>query len=233
VEKMLSASAIHEGGLLAGVIGVLLLIVGATSVFGQLQDSLNAVWKVRRKPGKTIMTLVRQRILSFAMILVIAFLMLVSLILTAALSAIGTYAQSRLPGGAELWQWVNTIVSFGVITVLFGALYKILPDVKLGWRDVRLGGFATALLFTLGKFLIGLYLGKSGVASTYGAAGAGVFILLWAYYSSAILLYGAEYTRAHALLRGGEIHLKEGAEWDPTTIGNPSKNPDFAKAVQA
>ena len=156
IEEMLQASALQKGGLLAGTIGVVALIIGATTVFGQLQESLNAIWKVRPKPGRTFTTLLRQRILSFAMIIVIAFLMLVSLMLTAMLASVGEFAQSRLPGGAALWQGVNFAVSFGVIALLFGAIYKILPDVKLRWRDVRFGAILTAALFTIGKLAIGL-----------------------------------------------------------------------------
>lgn len=223
IEGMLQASAEQEGGILAGVIGAVTLLIGATSVFAQLQDSLNAIWKVRAKPGRSVATLVRQRLLSFAMILVIAFLMLVSLMLTAMLAAVSEFAHTKLPGGAALWQWLNFAVSFGIITLLFGAIYRILPDVNLTWRDVRFGAVLTAFLFTLGKLAIGLYLGKSAIATTYGAAGAAVLILVWSYYSSAILLFGAEYTRQHALLLDSEITLKEGAEWIKPSPENSSE----------
>ncbi len=226
IEGMLQASALQRGSLLAGIVGGVVLLIGATTVFGELQESLNAIWKVRPIPGRSVTTLLRQRLLSFAMIVVIAFLLLVSLILTATLAALGEFAHTRLPGGASLWQGLNFAASFGLVTLLFGAIFKILPDVKLGWRDVRFGAVITALLFTLGKLAIGLYLGKSAIATTYGAAGAAVIILVWSYYSSAILLFGAEYTRHHSLARGGRVELKEGAEWTSPKPGNPSEKPN-------
>lgn len=225
IEGMLQASALQSGSILATVIGVITLTLGATTVFGQLQESLNAIWKVRPKPGRTVATLIHQRLLSFAMILVIAFLLLVSLVLTAVLAAVGEYASSRLPGGAAAWQWVNNGASFLVVAVLFGAIYKILPDVELRWRDVRFGALLTAFLFTLGKFAIGLYLGKSAIATTFGAAGAVVILLAWSYYSSAILLFGAEYARHHALSQG-PLRLKAGAEWTVPNAGNPTEKTD-------
>jgi membrane protein len=232
IEDMLQATSLQKGGFLAGIIGTIILLIGATSVFAQLQDSLNAIWKVRPIPGRSVATLFRQRVVSFAMILVISFLMLVSLMLTAVLAAVSEFAHTRLPGGAALWQWLNSGLSFALVTLLFGAIYKILPDVKLRWRDVRFGAVLTALLFTLGKLGIGLYLGKSAIATTYGAAGAGVIILVWAYYSSAILLFGAEYTRHHTLARGGKIELKPEAEWWIPGVGNTADSP-LSKIIPA
>jgi membrane protein len=226
VQEMLKASSLEKGGIVAGIVGGAVLLIGATTVFAQLQESLNVIWKVRPTPGKGFATLLRQRILSFAMIVVIAFLLLVSLVLTAVLAAVGEFANGRLPGGAAVWQILNFGASFALVALLFGAIFKILPDVKLGWRDVRFGAVITALLFTLGKLAIGLYLGKSAIATTYGAAGAAVIILVWAYYSSAILLFGAEYTRQHSLAIGRKIEFKEGAEWatEPApSPGNPSE----------
>ena len=220
IDEMLTASALSGGGGIASIVGAAVLVIGATTVFGQLQESLNVIWKVRPKPGRGIATILRQRILSFAMILVIAFLLLVSMLLTAVMASIGEFARARLPGGAILWKAIDLTASLALISFLFGAIYKILPDVKLGWRDVRFGAVLTAVLFTIGKFAIGLYLGKSAVATTFGAAGALVIILLWTYYSSAILLFGAEYTRHHSLAIGSRIEPKEDAEWSDPSAGN-------------
>ncbi|MBC7386276.1 MAG: YihY/virulence factor BrkB family protein [Cryobacterium sp.] len=216
IEGLVEASAVKKSGIIATVIGVATLIVGSTTVFGQLQESLNAIWKVQPRPGRAFHTLFRQRLLSFSMILVIAFLLLVSLILSAGLAAAGKFASSRLPGGAVLWQGINFAVSFGFTTFLFAAIYKILPDVKLSWTHVGVGGGITALFFTIGKLLIGLYLGKSAIASTYGAASSAVIILLWTYYSAAVLLFGAEYTHARMEFFSEVAELKPGAERIPS-----------------
>lgn len=183
-------------GALATLIGVGVLLFGASGVFGQLQDALNTIWKVTPKPGRGLVGIVRDRFLSFAMVLGIGFLLLVSLAVTAALAALGDWAE-QLPGGAYLWQTVNSVVSFGLIALLFATIFRVLPDVKVRWSDVWVGAGVTAFLFVVGKYLIGLYLGRSSFASVYGAAGSLVVILLWVYYSSQILLWGAEFTRAY------------------------------------
>jgi membrane protein len=222
VQSFVLASSIKSSGVIASIVGVGTLLIGATSFFAQLQFSLNQIWKVQPKPGTTVWALVRQRLLSFSLILIIGFLLLVSLLAGAVLSAIGKFASDHLPGGEALWQVLNFAFSFGVTTLLFAAIYKILPDVKLKWADVWAGGLMTAFLFTLGKFLIGLYLGHSGVDSTYGAAGSIVVILLWAYYSSAVLMFGAEFTRYYSedLRQGhGPLELKVGSMWANPVAG--------------
>jgi membrane protein len=198
IQTMIRASAKKPGtGTFATIISTAVLIIGASSAFSQLQQSLNLIWKVEApRPGHNkIWEFVRQRLLTFGMVLVIGFFLLVSLLLTAALATIGGHLQNLLPGGAGFWMVANSIFSFGVITALFAAIYKILPDAKLRWKDVWFGAAVTALLFTIGKFLIGLYIGQSSIASSYGAMGSLVVFLLWVYYSSAILLFGAEFTR--------------------------------------
>lgn len=210
-----SASQKQNAGLIATVVGIVTLILGASSVFSQLQTSLNFMWRVHSKPGRGVWIFLRQRLLSFSMIVVIAFLLLLSLVVSAAVAAAGAYMRGRLPGGEVLWQAVNFSLSFGVAIALFAAIFKILPDVRLGWRDVWRGGLLTAALFTVGKLLIGLYIGKSGVTSSYGAAGSAVVLLLWSYYASAILFFGAEYTRAIAMDQQRVIEPKEGAEFIP------------------
>jgi membrane protein len=228
VQNFVEASSIKQSGIIATIIGVFTLLLGATSVFAQLQDSLNMIWKVKRKPGKGLLSLVRQRLLSFSLVLIIAFLLLVSLLLSAGLSAVGKLALVHLPGGEALWHVIDLLLSFGLTTTLFGSIYKILPDVQLVWRDVFWGGAVTALFFTIGKALIGFYLGHAGVLSTFGAAGSIALILVWTYYSSAVLFFGAEFTKVHTLaIHQDKMILKEGAEWlDSEKIRQKSSTTD-------
>lgn len=202
-----------RSGLIASVVGGLTLAVGASGVFSQLQEALNIVWRVKPAPHAGWWQWLRRRILSFSMVLVIAFLLLVSLVASAAVTAAGNYLSHVLPGGEALWQVVNLALGFAVVTALFGAIYKVLPDVILSWRDVGVGAAATALLFSAGRFLIGAYLGRGSVASAYGAAGSLVVLLLWVFYSSCILLLGAEFTHAYATHGGRRIRLRPGAVW--------------------
>jgi len=205
-EMLISAQSQDSNSLLATVVGVVLLIAGASGLFIQLQDALNTVWNVEARTDQGIWRLVRDRLLSFGMVLVIGFLLMVSLLLSAALTAASSFVGSGgLPGLDIFWQIANAVVSFGVITLLFGLIYKILPDAKIGWSDVWVGAAITALLFTIGKWLIGLYLGNSSAASAYGAAGSFVVLLLWIYYSTQILLFGAEFTQVYANRFGSHI----------------------------
>ncbi len=210
IQEMLTSEEQQEGGLWASLISIGLLVVGASGLFIQLQDALNTVWNVVPKKGAGIGKLLRDRLLSFGMVLVIGFLLLVSLMLSAVLSALsGSVASSVigdvLTGWDVGWQILNAAVSFGVITLLFGLIYKVLPDAKVAWSDVWVGAAITSLLFTIGKTLIGLYLGNSSVASAYGAAGSFVVLLLWIYYSAQILLFGAEFTQVYANRLGDRI----------------------------
>lgn len=205
VQEMLTSKSQGSEGFWATLISVGLLIVGASGLFIQLQDALNTVWNVVPKKGEGMWKLVRDRLLSFGMVLAIGFLLLVSLMLSAGLSALNGVFGDILVGWDVGLQILNTVVSFVVITLLFGMIYKVLPDVKIAWKDVWVGASITALLFTLGKFLIGLYLGNSSVASAYGAAGSFVVLLLWIYYSAQILLFGAEFTQVYANRFGDRI----------------------------
>jgi membrane protein len=202
-------------GLIASIVGIVVLLFGATGVFGELQDSLNIVFEVKPKPGSGIKTFLRTRLLSFSLIIAIAFLLLVSLVVSAFLAAFGSYL-GGLIGGGEATQAVlyvlNFVVSLAVITFLFALLFKVLPDVKMAWRGVWVGALFTAILFTVGKFLIGFYLGRSAVGSAYGAAGALVLILLWVFYSSQILFFGAEFTQVYARKRGYGVEPADYAE---------------------
>ena len=186
----------------ASVIGIVLLLFGASSVFGELQSALNKIWEVRPRAGNTLLGLIRSRVFSFAMVLAIGFMSLASLIISAVLATLGTYFNSALPAPAWLLITLNSAVSFGIITALIGMVLKFVPDVRIAWRDVWLGATTTALLFTIGKALIGLYLGKAAVGSAYGAAGSFVVVVVWVYYSAMIFYFGAELTRARRLHRG-------------------------------
>jgi membrane protein len=178
------------------------LVFGLWGVFGELQDGLNTIWGVTPKPGRRIRDILKERFWSFAMVVGIGFVLLVSLVLSAWLAAVGTYVGSLLPAPSAGLEALNFIISFVVITGSFALIFKLLPDVKIAWRDVWLGAAVTSLFFTVGKFLIGLYLGKSAVASAYGAAGSLVIIVVWVYYSAQILLFGAEFTKVWTKRRG-------------------------------
>ncbi len=178
------------------------LVFGLWGVFGELQDALNTIWGVTPKPGRRVRDIVRERFLSFAMVIGIGFLLLVSLVLSAWLAAVSGYVGRLLPAPADVLEAVNFVISFFVITGLFALIFKLLPDVKVAWRDVLLGAAVTSLFFTIGKLLIGLYLGRSAVASAYGAAGSLVVIVVWVYYSAQILLFGAEFTKVRTRRRG-------------------------------
>ncbi len=224
VTEMLTGSqAQSDSGFWATIISVVLLIVGASGLFVQLQDALNTVWNVVPKKDEGLRKLVRDRFLSFGMVLVIGFLLLVSLMLSAVLSAVSGMFGDVLPGFAWGWQLLNAAVSFGVITLLFGLIYKILPDAEISWGDIWIGAAMTALLFTIGKALIGLYLGNSSVASAYGAAGSFVVLLLWIYYSAQILLFGAEFTQVYANRFGSRIRPDEHATFAPDADPGPAE----------
>ena len=190
---------------LATIIGVALALFGASGVFGQLQDALNTVWGVKAKPGLGIWGFLRTRFLSFAMVAGVCFLLLVSLAIEALLRGFSHYIQSVVPGGLTIAVSVYLIFDFAVITTLFAMIFKILPDVKTRWRDMWVGAVMTAVFFLIGKWALGLYLGSGTAASAYGAAGSLITLLLWIYYSSQILLFGAEFTQVYASEFGSPI----------------------------
>lgn len=211
VESMVESAAKPKSGIISTVISVVVLLFGATGVFAELQTSLNHIWEVKPKPGRGIWQVVRQRFLSLGMVLGIGFLLLVALILSAALSAIGKWAEATLPGSVILWQVGMHVVAFALIATLFAMIFKVLPDAEISWRDVWVGAVVTALLFTIGKFLIGLYLGRASVTSSYGAAGSIIVFLLWAYYSAQIVFMGAEITQVYARMYGKRIQPSSNA----------------------
>ncbi|HEY9878603.1 MAG TPA: YihY/virulence factor BrkB family protein [Leptolyngbyaceae cyanobacterium] len=189
-------------GAIASTVSIALLIFGASGVFVQLQDSLNTIWNVEPKPGQGIGYFIQKRLLSFSMILVIGFLLLVSLVVSTALAALSGFLDHWLAGLSWL---INFAISISLVTLLFAAIFKYLPDAKIRWKDVIVGALITALLFNLGKYLLGLYLGNSSFASTYGAAGSLVVLLAWIYYSAQILFFGAEFTQVYARRFGSRI----------------------------
>jgi len=174
-------------------------------VVGQLQTSLNKIWGVEPKSGQGIWVFIRQRFISFAMVLAVGFLLLVSLIVTALLTAFSQFIGSLIGGAALVSHLLDIVVSFVFVTLLFAMIYKFVPDVQIRWKDVWIGAALTSILFTVGKFLIGLYLGSSGVASAYGAAASLITVLLWVFYSSLIFLLGAEFTQAYASTYGSGV----------------------------
>jgi membrane protein len=215
IQLLLESVSKPSTGVLATIIGFITLLVGATGVFVELQDALNTVWEVRPKPGQAVKGLLRSRLLSFGVILGVGFLLMVSLVVSAGLAAFSRFVGDALPGYVLFGQIMNIVISLGVTTVLFAMIYKILPDVKLAWKDVWVGAASTAVLFTLGKFLIGLYIGKGSVASAYGAAGSIVALMVWVYYSAQVLLLGAEFTQVYAERFGKHIVPADNAEYAP------------------
>lgn len=195
----------ESDSLTASLISIVILLFGATGMFAQLQDALNTIWNVKPEPNQNVMTLVKIRLLSFSMVVGIGFLLLVSLVVSAGLNAVSNFATGVLPGLNVVWQLLNILVSFGVITLLFAMIYKFLPDVVIHWQDVWIGSAITTLLFIAGKSLLGLYLGQSSFSSTYGAAGSLVIIVAWVYYSAQILFFGAEFTQVYARHYGSKI----------------------------
>ncbi|MGH7579520.1 MAG: YihY/virulence factor BrkB family protein, partial [Gemmatimonadales bacterium] len=215
VRGMLEGASNRTGNGLATAIGLITFFLGATGAFLELQTALNGIWRVKPRPDAGLKDMLLQRLLSFGLVIGVGFLLLVSLLVSAALSALNRYIGMIVPDIALIWQGVNSLVSLGVITLLFAMIFQFLPDVDLRLRDVWVGALVTAGLFTIGKFMIGLYLGTSGVASSYGAAGSVVVLLIWVYYSAQIVLLGAEFTRAYVERFGAR----------PTPSGHATKDP--------
>jgi membrane protein len=203
------AVAIHNAGtfghgIVATVVSFVLLSLGATGVFSELHTAMNKIWKVRRREYGFFLGLVKDRFSSFTMVLGIAFLLLVSMVVSAVLAALTAYFSYLVPGANFLWHFADFMVSFGIVALLFALLFRFVPDARATWRDVWIGAVATALLFDIGKFLIGFYIGKTSLGSTFGAAGSIVVILAWVYYSSQLVFLGAEFTHVYAKRRGSK-----------------------------
>jgi len=212
VQSMVQSASKKSEGWMGAVIGFSTLMLGASGVFGQLKDALNTIWEVKAKGGGGVWGFLRERLLNFGMVLVIGFLLLTSLLLTAGLAALNGYLESVLGISEFVGAILAFIVSFGVVTLLFAFIFKVLPDAEIEWRNVWIGAAVTALLFEVGKFGLGYYLGRESTASSFGAAGAIVLLLLWVYYASCILLFGAEFTQVYAKETGHAIRPSPGAE---------------------
>jgi membrane protein len=199
VEKLVAAASDTDKGLVAGLVSLFLLLLGSTSVFAELQGSLDRIWHVPAadKPAGARAILVA-RLLSFGLIMGLAFLLMASFMVSAALAFLGAFAQGVLPGSAVLLYALNTLLSLGVFTMLFAMIFKLLPSARIAWRDVWVGALVTAVLFEAGKMVIGLYIGKSGITESFAAAGSLVVLLAWVYYAAQIFLLGAEFTKVYA-----------------------------------
>jgi len=221
IQIMLEALNKPRQGIVATVIGVALLLVGATTVFGELQDAFDRIWRApAREDVNGLLDLMRVRLLSFSMIMGIGFLLIVSLVVNAALAALGEWWAPVFGGWATVAQNVNSVFGFVIVTVGFAMIFKVMPRVRVQWRDVWIGAVVTAVLFTIGKYLIGLYIGKTGIASGYGAAGSLVVLLVWVYYSAQIFLLGVEFTWVYAHVYGSfKGRPRPAARTSPTRAG--------------
>jgi membrane protein len=204
VEQMIAGASERRGeGIAAAIGGFIALLFGAAGVFSQLRDAFNTVWGIEPKKSGGIRSFLRERLWTFGLVFSVGFLLLVSLVLSSVLSALGRFFSDRIPLGEPVWHAVNLAISFAVIALLFALIFRYVPDVRIAWRDVWPGAIFTSLLFVVGKFAIGLYLGRSSVADGYGAAASLVIVLLWLYYSGMIVFFGAEFTEVWARRRGG------------------------------
>lgn len=204
IEMLLASADQPATGALASAVGLGLLLFGAAGVFSELQDALNTIWGVKAEGGDVLLRTLKARLLTFGMVLTVGFLLLVSLVVSAGLAGLSSYARGIWP---ELSGWLrfgDILASLALITLLFALLYRFLPEAHVAWGDVWLGAAVTALLFTTGKVLIGLYLGKSGIGSTYGAAGSLAVFLVWVYYSAQVFYFGAEFTAVHAAMKASQ-----------------------------
>lgn len=210
IQSMIKSLEMSGKSTISVIIGVVTLIIGATTVFGEIQESINLIWQVKPKPKVGWIKLLKNRLLSGSMIVTIGFLLLVSLIINGALLALSDHLKHFLPAiTITLFNVLNAFISFVVIAVLFAVIFKVLPDARISWKDVRSGAIFTAVLFMIGRLVIGIYISQSGTSSTYGAAGSLIVILLWIYYTAAILYFGAEFTRAYSDFHGIRIEPAE------------------------
>jgi membrane protein len=216
IEAMIMAADRPASGLLATIVGIVVLLVGASGVFGEMRDALNTIWDVQSGRQRGLLGFIKDRFASFTMVAGVGFLLLVSLVVSAALSALGALWRLYLPMSQFLLQAIDFLVSLGVIGLLFAMIYRVLPAVRLAWRDVWAGAGISALLFTVGKAAIGLYLGRTATASTYGAAGALVVLMVWVYYSAQIFYFGAEFTRLYVAAHASRRAPRKGAASLPT-----------------
>jgi membrane protein len=239
VQGAKAADALLEGsrntthGIIATIFGALTLLFGASGVLIELRDALNTIWEVptpKLSGLKMVSSFAKERLFSFALVLAIGFLLVVSLAISAAIAAVGAWSASILPAHEAILHAANFVISFAVITCLFSAIYKFLPDVKLEWRDVLMGGAVTSILFSIGKLALGIYLGKASFASTYGAAASIVVLIVWVYYSGQIFFLGAEFTKTFANTYGSQPASRTSA--DAVVPGNAANALSSGQKVQ-
>lgn len=212
IESLVRSAGNRTSSTVATVVSLAVALFGAATLFGELQDALNTIWKVAPRPGRAVVSVIRERAFAFAMVLAAGVLLLASLIVSTILYAVARFLNpASLPGGVSLWQGLNWLVSLAFVTLLFALIFKMVPDVHVPWREVWLGAVLTGVLFTVGKYLLALYVTRAGVASPYGAAGSLVVALVWVYYSAQIVLFGAELTRAQARRNGSACTPVRGA----------------------
>jgi membrane protein len=227
VEGVIDGISHARGGLASSALAFGTLVLGSTAVFGQLQTSLNRIWDVKPKPrGSAFERFVKKRLLSFGLVVALGFLLLVSLVVSAVLTALHDAVAMLLPGLSGVWRMLDFAVSFGLAALLFCGVYKVLPDAEIGWRDVAIGGVVTAALFTLGKLAIGLYLGRTSLGSAYGAAGSFVVFVAWIYYSAIVCFFGAEFTQVyarsyHPRIQPEDFAVRVGDKSDAPPAGRP------------
>jgi len=210
LQEIIRHASLSGKGTVAFTVGIVTLLIGATTVFAEIQDSINTIWRIKPKPKKGWLKMLQNRFLSFSVIISLGFIMLVSLALSSVIDAFFEGLQAKFPDIAVIVFYIfNQIITLMVTTLIFGVVFKVLPDARIRWKDVMAGSVVTALLFMLGKFGISFYISQSDIGSTYGTAGSLVILLLWTYYSSIILYFGAEFTKAYALQYGAEIHPAE------------------------
>jgi membrane protein len=212
IQLVLAGASNHEQGRLAALVASALLLFGATSVFAELKASLDDIWQIPPPKQAGIWDTVRTRLLSFGLVLVLAFLLMVSLVVSAAMAILEHFWSGYWKNAAVLFGWFSGLIGFLVIAVLFAVIFKMLPRIRLSWRDVSIGALGTAALFALGKYAIGVYIGNSGVTSSFGAAGSMIALLLWVYYSAQIFFLGAEFARQYALQMGSLRHRPRSAD---------------------
>jgi len=207
LQELIKNASLSDKGTVAFIIGIVTLLIGSTTVFADIQDSINSIWGLKPKPKRGWVKMLQNRFLSFSVIVSLGFLLLVSLAITAILDGFSYKLQSRFEDiSVIVFYIINTVITLAVVSLIFSVIFKVLPDAIIKWRDVISGSVVTGILFMIGKFGISFYIGQSNVGSTYGAAGSLVILLLWTYYSSIILYFGAEFTKAYAMAYGAEIH---------------------------
>jgi membrane protein len=226
IQTIIKNAAISGKNGIAATIGMITLLIGATTVFGEMQDSINSIWGVKPKPKAGIMRVIMSRLLSFGIIATLGFLLLVSLAVTTIVESIGHRLEQMFPDVTVIVLYiVNLVLTLAVTTILFAVIFKVLPDIRIKWKAIWPGAIATSILFLIGKFLISLYVSKSNIGSTYGTAGSLVVLIVWIYYSSIILYFGAEFTKAYALEKGVHIVPSEYAIWDDKPVIAGAKSP--------